>query len=100
MQEHQRGIIPMKAVPVSLPAELSQAAPRPASRILRHVALNVLALVLAAGAFVAYEHYKLTGQSTPALVSLAAAALLAFIPVRHVIGALFSVEGKLMHGLH
>jgi hypothetical protein len=100
MQEHQRGIGPMKTVPVSLPAELSQPSPRPASRILRHVALNLLALVLAVAAFVAYEHFKFTGESAPALVSLAAAALLAFVPVRHVIGAVFSVEGKLMHGLH
>lgn len=90
----------MKTIPVSLPAELSQPAPRPANRVLRHVVVNVLALVFAAVAFIAYEHYKLTGKSMPALVSLAAAALLGFIPVRHVIGALFSVEGKVMHGLH
>jgi len=88
------------APPVSLPAELTQQPVRPAGRILRHVMVNVLALVLALCAFVAYEHFKLAGASTPALVSLAAAALLAFIPVRHVIGAVFSVEGKVMHGLH
>ena len=90
----------MRPAPVTLPAELPQEPARPAHRILRHVAVNVLALLFAGVAFVAYEHYKLAGASTPAFVSLAAAALLAFIPVRHVIGALFTLEGKVMHGLH
>ena len=90
----------MRPAPVTLPAELPQEPARPARRILRHVAVNVLALIFAVVAFVAYEHYKLAGASTPAFISLAAAALLAFIPVRHVIGALFTLEGKVMHGLH
>ena len=90
----------MRSVPASLAAELPQQDTRPSRGILWHLIVNVSALVLAGVAFVVYQHYKLAGESTAALVSLAAAALLAFIPIRHVIGAVFALEGKVMHGLH
>jgi hypothetical protein len=75
-------------------------APRAPRGVLWHVLVNVAALALAGVAFILYQHYKLAGQSTPALVSLAASAVLAFVPVRHLIGALFTLEGHVMHGLH
>jgi len=90
----------MRAVPVSLPTQLPQEAARRPRGVLWHVVVNVAALALAGVAFVLYQHYKLAGQATPALVSLVAAALLAFIPIRHLIGALFTLEGRVMHGLH
>jgi hypothetical protein len=76
-------------------------AQRPASRgVLRRILLHCVLLLLAAAAFVAYQHFKLTGQSTPALVSLVAAGILALAPVRAVIGEVFAIEGKVLHALH
>ena len=77
--------------PVQLPAR---------RRPFRRVLLHGLSLLLAAGAFVAYQHFKLNGQSTPALVSLVAAGVLAFAPARALIGELFAIEGKVLHALH
>ena len=68
--------------------------------VLRRIFLHCLLLLLAAAAFVAYQHFKLAGQSTPALVSLVAAGILALAPVRAVIGEVFAIEGKILHALH
>ena len=57
-------------------------------------------LLAAATAFVAYQHFKLNGQSTPALLALVAAGIFALAPVRAVIGEFFAIEGKLLHALH
>src|SRR5262249_37494024 len=51
-------------------------------------------------AFVAHQHFKLTGDSTAATVSLVAAALLALAPVRALVGEIFSIEGKMLHAFH
>ncbi len=67
---------------------------------LRRILLHCLSLLSGAAAFVAYEHFKLNGQSTEALVSLLIAALLALAPLRSVVSALFAVEGKALHALH
>lgn len=76
-------------------------APRAAQRgVWHHILLHGIALLLAAIAFVAYEHFKLAGQSMPALASLIIAAVLALAPLRALIGALFAIEGKPLHGLH
>jgi hypothetical protein len=76
-------------------------APLPAQRrVLHRVLLHGLALVLAAIAFVAYEHFKLTGQSTAALVSLIASGVLALAPLRVLLGGVFAIEGKALHVLH
>lgn len=84
----------------ALPAE-ALAAERPASRsVLGRMLLHVLSLVVAAGAFVAYQHFRLNGQSTPATASLVVAAVLALAPVRALIGEIFSIEGKLLHAFH
>jgi hypothetical protein len=68
--------------------------------LLRRILLHCVLLVLAAVAFVAYQHFKLAGQSTAALVSLVAAAILALAPLRALIGELFAIEGKALHALH
>jgi len=49
---------------------------------------------------VAYQHFKLNGQSTLALVSLVAAGVFALAPLRALIGECFALEGKLLHVLH
>ncbi len=84
------------------PAPILTAPVQPPARagLLHRTLLHCLSLLSAVAAFVAYEHFKLTGQSTAALVSLIAAALLALTPLRAVIGALFAIEGKALHALH
>jgi hypothetical protein len=66
----------------------------------RRILLNALSLVVAAGAFVAYQHFKLQGQTTAAWVSLAAAAIFALIPVRTLLGGLLGIERRALHGFH
>ncbi len=68
--------------------------------LLHRALLHCLSLLSAAAAFVAYEHFKLNGQSSAALVSLVAAALLALTPLRALTRALFAIEGKALHALH
>jgi hypothetical protein len=62
--------------------------------------LHCLSLLAAAAAFVAYQHFKLTGQSTYALAAVAASALFALAPLRALIGEIFGIEGKVLHALH
>jgi len=83
--------------PLAEPAPVQLPAPR---RPFRRVLLHCLLLLLAAAAFVAYQHFRLNGQSTQALVSLVAAGLLAVAPARALIGELFAIEGKVLHALH
>ena len=83
--------------PLAEPAPVQLPAPR---RQFRRVLLHCLLLLLAAAAFVAYQHFRLNGQSTQALVSLVAAGLLAVAPARALIGELFAIEGKVLHALH
>ena len=78
-------------VPVQIPA------PR---RVFHRVLLHCLLLFAAVTAFVAYQHFKLNGQSTPALVALVLSAILVLTPVRAVIGELFAIEGRLLHAFH
>jgi hypothetical protein len=73
---------------------------RRATPLLRHIILNLLALVGAAALYVAHEHWSVSGQSTPALVALIGSAVLALVPLRAVLGRLFALEGKVMHLLH
>lgn len=72
----------------------------PGRNLLGRILLHTLSLVCAAGAFVAYQHFKLNGQSTAATVSLVAAAVLAFSPVRALLGEFFRLEGKVLHAAH
>jgi hypothetical protein len=57
-------------------------------------------LVLAAVAFAAHQHFKLLGQTTPALVSLIAAAVFALVPVRALLHGLFAIQGTALHLVH
>ena len=87
--------------PGPVPAFETAATERPgAHRMLGRALWYLFAVAGAAGAYVAHQHFKLAGQSTPALVSLVIAGLLAFVPVRALLGAFFSIEGRVMHGLH
>ena len=62
--------------------------------------LHCLSLLVAAGAFVAYQHFKLHDQHTAATVALVAAGLFAFSPVRALVGEFFAIEGKALHFAH
>jgi|SRR5580700_5573697 hypothetical protein len=85
----------------NLVAERS-AAPQPASgpMLLARVFHYVLCIVGAAVLFVAYEHLKLNEQSTPSLVSLAAASLLALVPIRALLREVFAIERGVLHLVH
>jgi hypothetical protein len=83
--------------PVAETVPVQKPAPR---RVFHRILLHSLLLIAAATAFVAYQHFKLNGQSTPALVALAASGIFALSPVRAVIGEFFAIEGKLLHALH
>lgn len=80
-----------ETVPVQEPAR---------RRVLHRVLLHCLSLLIAAAAFVAYQHFKLNGASTPALVALVLCAIFALAPVRALVGEFFAIEGKLLHALH
>jgi len=83
--------------PLAEAALVEKPAPR---RVFRRILLHCLLLLLAAVAFVGYEHFKLNGQPTQALASLVAAGVLALAPVRALVGELFAIEGKVLHALH
>lgn len=68
--------------------------------VIRKVALHSFFLLLAAGLFAIYEHLALHGQSPQSLGFLFAAAVFGFAPVRAVLGALLTLEGKVMHLFH
>jgi hypothetical protein len=57
-------------------------------------------ICVAAAAFVAYEHFKLHGQSTQSLVSLLVSAGFGLAPVRALLNAFLEIEGKVMHLVH
>ncbi len=82
-----------------LPEALAEGRPRTRGFFAR-LALHALLLCVAAGAFVAYQHFKLHGQSTAATVALVAAGLCAFSPVRALLGEFFALEGKVLHFAH
>ena len=74
-------------------------APTPHGLIGR-VMLYAVLLAAAAAAYVAHEHFALNAQSTPSLVCLIAAALLALAPLRAILGELFALEAKVLHLAH
>ena len=86
---------------LSAPSAGALAPEAPTSRgIVGRILPHGLSLVVAAGAFVAYQHFKLQGQPTEATVSLVAAGLFAFSPVRALVGEFFTIEGKVLHAVH
>jgi hypothetical protein len=66
------------------------------ARIVIHSGLLLIALACLA----AYEHFKIRGQSEASLVSLVAAAVFGFAPVRDVIRVVFRIEGTALHLVH
>jgi hypothetical protein len=68
--------------------------------LLRRILLHLCLLLVAAGLFAAFEHYRLHGQSTPSLACLAGAALLALAPVRALLSELWAIEGRALHFVH
>ena len=85
----------------SAPSAGALAAEAPQSRgLLGRTLLHGLSLVVAAGAFVAYQHFKLNGQPTASMVSLVAAGLFAFSPIRALVGEFFAIEGTVLHAVH
>jgi hypothetical protein len=89
----------MNAIPNSTPQPETFERPRRAS-VLSRLIRDLLCLVLAVVLFVAYEHLKVNGQSAASVASLACAALLALVPVRALLGAIFAVERKALHFAH
>src|SRR5579862_4399567 len=86
---------------LSAPSAGALAPEAPKARgILGRILLHGLSLVVAAAAFVAYQHFKLNGQPTASTVSLVAAGLFAFSPVRALVGEFFAIEGKVLHAVH
>lgn len=71
-----------------------------AVKVALRLLLHGVFLVIAVGCFMAYEHFKVAGQSTASLVSLAGAGGFGFAPVRDVLRLFFAVEGKTLHLLH
>ena len=66
----------------------------------RRIVFYVVCLGGALVALGAYQHYKLLGQSSPALVCLLAAGGLALMPVRAVLSGVFRIGGSALHLFH
>jgi hypothetical protein len=64
------------------------------------ILLHGVFLLIAVGCFAACEHFKLRGQSDASLLSLVAAALFGFAPVRDVVRLVFGIERKALHLVH
>jgi len=90
---------PVNRIPPTA-AESLPAPPAPARSLSIRILLHCLLLALATVAFIAYEHFKLAGQSALSIVCLVAAALLAVSPVRALLGEMFSIERRALHVLH
>jgi len=86
--------------PEQLLSERSPVPARARTGALGHLLLGLVCLLLAGAAFVGYQHFKLLGESRPALACLALAAVCAFVPVRSVLGLLFGIERRVLHALH
>ena len=89
--------------PVNLPAADPDRAIEPPRRlhaILGKILLNLGFAMFAFAALAAYEHFKLAGQSTPALVSLGAAGVFGLMPVRALLDELLEIERRVMHLIH
>lgn len=71
-----------------------------AQAILGRLVLHAVNLVIAAGAFAAYEHFSLAHASGAALGSLAVAGGFALAPVRAILHVLFALESKVLHLVH
>src|SRR5215470_4243013 len=73
---------------------------RSLASIAGRVLVHILFLVIAIGAFLAYQHYSTLGAKSESTVSLFVAAGFAFAPVRAVLHAFFAVERRVVHLVH
>ena len=64
------------------------------------VLLHLIYLLIALGAFLAYQHYSTLGARTESTVSLVIAGGFALLPVRAVLHAFFAVERRVLHAVH
>jgi hypothetical protein len=71
-----------------------------ARSVLRVVLANCAYLLIAAGLFVAYEHFKLSHQSGLSIACLVGAGLFALMPLRAVLHELLELESQIMHLAH
>ena len=74
--------------------------PRRGPTLLARLLRDLICLLAAASAFVAYEHFKLNGNSSLSLTCLILAALLALVPLRALLGTLFALERGVLHLFH
>ena len=84
----------------ALPSQPAREPGWTAGWVLRKLALHAFFVALALGLFIAYEHLALRGQSPQSLACLIGAAGFGFAPLRAMLGALFSLERKVLHVLH
>jgi hypothetical protein len=73
---------------------------RSLASIAGRILLHLIYLVIALGAFLAYQHYSTIGAKTESMVSLLAAGGFALAPVRAVLHAFFAVERRMLHAVH
>ena len=73
---------------------------RSLSSIAGRVLLHIIFMMIAIGAFLAYQHYSTLGAKTESTVSLFVAGGSAFAPVRAVLHAFFAVERRVVHLVH
>lgn len=73
---------------------------RRSGSIVGRVLLHAFNLVIAAGAFAAYQHFSLEGRSTAALVSLIASGGFLLAPLRALLHAVFAIEHRVLHIVH
>jgi hypothetical protein len=64
------------------------------------ILLHLIYLLIALGAFLAYQHYSTIGAKTESMVSLLVAGGFALAPVRAVLHAFFAVERRVLHAVH
>jgi len=86
--------------PAGLPGGLSAPPRRPGRGLLWHLSINTLALGGAAMLGLIYEHDAAGGHASQGYLPLGAAALLALMPLRSILGFVWRVEGSIMHWVH
>jgi hypothetical protein len=92
----------MRAAPAypGIPVQPSAPVAFGARSALLHLARIIACGAGAAGLFVCYQHFKVSGQSGLSTGSLIGAALLALVPVRALLHEFFGVESKVLHLVH
>jgi hypothetical protein len=74
--------------------------PRPGPTLPGRLLRDLICLLGAVTGFIAYEHFKLNGNSSLSLTCLILAALLVLVPIRALLGTLFALERGVLHLFH